>query len=102
MVRREFLNKAVSGLLLWTGVGFLLNACAEKGAKSSSSPSTTSGNCLANGASSSIAYNHGHTAFVVPAADVNVGIQQTYTLGVGTALHSHTVTVTAAHFTSLK
>ena len=44
--------------------------------------------------------NHGHS-LTVPAADIEAGAEKTYDI-TGTASHSHEVTLTADHFTSLK
>lgn len=56
-------------------------------------------NCLANGTNSSIGSNHGHT-LSVSAADVTSGIEKIYDIQ-GSSVHSHQVTVTAAHFVTL-
>ena len=56
--------------------------------------------CLANGTSSSIGSNHGHT-LTVSKTDVENGVQKTYSIQ-GGSTHDHEVTVTTANFTSLK
>ena len=57
------------------------------------------GNCLANGTTSVIAANHGHS-LTVPKADVAAAMDKTYDI-TGAALHSHMVTITAAQFAML-
>jgi len=56
------------------------------------------GNCD-NGATGEIFNNHGHS-LVVSAADVQAGTDKTYTIQ-GTSGHDHSVTLTAANFTTL-
>ncbi len=56
--------------------------------------------CTTNGTTVSIASNHGHV-LMVSAADVTAGADKTYDI-TGSSAHSHSVTVTAANFTSLK
>ncbi len=55
--------------------------------------------CLDNGTSAAIASNHGHT-LNVSKEDVAAGVEKTYDIR-GSATHPHSVTVTAAHFTTL-
>jgi hypothetical protein len=57
-------------------------------------------NCLAKGTNTQIEMNHGHTMSVL-IADINAGVDKTYDIH-GTADHTHTVTITAADFASLK
>ncbi len=47
-----------------------------------------------------IGSNHGHT-LVVSLTDVNAGVDKTYDI-MGTSLHAHSVTITAADFTMIK
>lgn len=57
--------------------------------------------CLSNGAAdSAISANHGHS-LSIPAADITAGSQKSYDIR-GLGNHPHTLTVTAAHFTSLQ
>ncbi len=53
-----------------------------------------------NGASGTILQNHGHS-MVLPAADVQAGVQKVYNIQ-GAANHNHTVTITAAEFVQLQ
>jgi hypothetical protein len=84
--RREVLVLIVGGVAV--------AACGGGGGGSSG------GNCLANGTNTQIETNHGHT-LSIPIADINAGVEKTYTFG-GTADHTHTVTLTATDFASLK
>lgn len=56
--------------------------------------------CVDNGTSTSITDNHGH-AISVSKEDVSNGVEKTYDI-TGTGSHSHTVTVTADNFATLK
>src|SRR5262245_1805251 len=67
---------------------------------SNSGSSGPSGNCLANGTHVNIGSNHGHV-LAVTIADINAGVDKSYDIR-GTADHTHTVTLTAADFASLK
>ena len=51
-------------------------------------------------ASAAIGSNHGH-AITVSAADVNAGVEKTYPIQ-GSSQHPHSVTLTAANFTTLR
>lgn len=55
--------------------------------------------CSGGARDKTIAFNHGH-ALSVPKEDVAAGVAQTYSI-VGQADHSHSVTLTAAHFTKI-
>jgi hypothetical protein len=55
--------------------------------------------CVVNGTTATIGGNHGHV-ITVSAADVMAGADKTYDI-MGTAAHTHSVTVTAANFASL-
>lgn len=57
------------------------------------------GDCLNAGTHVNISGNHGHELFVSK-ADVSAGTEKTYDI-TGVSGHSHSVTVTAANFTSL-
>ena len=57
-------------------------------------------NCLANGTKSSITANHGHV-LKVSVNDIEAGVDKQYDI-MGTATHSHNVTVTATNFATLK
>ena len=94
MDRKLFLKKITTSLFI--GIPILsLWSCSD------SDPPTPgpSANCLANGTSSSIGGNHGHT-LSVSAADITTGIERTYDIQ-GSSAHNHQVTVTATHFATL-
>lgn len=57
-------------------------------------------NCATNGTSTTIAGNHGHV-IMVTANDVAAGLDKPYDI-MGTAGHTHTVTVTAGNFATLQ
>ncbi len=52
------------------------------------------------GCSETISVNHGHT-LVVSDADVTAGVEKTYDI-MGSSIHTHSVTITAADFTTLQ
>lgn len=60
----------------------------------------TTKSCVENGTSVSIGSNHGHT-LSVSKSDVDAGSEKTYDI-MGSSGHTHSVTVTSAHFASLK
>jgi hypothetical protein len=74
----------------------VLAACSSDSGSADSSPP----DCLANGTNISIGTNHGHT-LTVPVADLNAGVDKTYDI-MGSSIHTHSVTITAAQFTMLK
>ena len=73
---------------------------------SSTPPPTPDGppaSCSTGMAATMIANNHVHAphALVVPAADIQAGVDKTYDI-MGAATHTHQVTVTAAQFAMLQ
>ncbi len=101
MDRKTFIRKTAGALLLVVPAYALLS-CSSSSDDSNSNPPPTGGNpdCLANGTTSSIGTNHGHSIFV-SIADVNAGAEKTYDI-MGSGNHSHSVTVSAANFNTLK
>jgi hypothetical protein len=89
ITRRTFLGTAV--------VGAAAAACGGSGGDDG--PGGTGKDCVVNGATTQISSNHGHV-ITVSTADVMAGVDKTYDI-MGTALHTHSVTVTAANFASL-
>jgi hypothetical protein len=85
-------------LLAALGAGALLAACGDD--TSSTVDAATVGNCNANGTTVRIAANHGHV-LVVSMDDVAAGVDKTYDI-MGTAAHTHSVTVTADQFAMLQ
>ncbi len=74
------------------------SAAAAACGGSSSTPGTPP-NCLQNGTNSEISANHGHS-LTVSKADIQAGVDKTYDI-MGTATHSHLLTLTAADFAKL-
>ena len=92
MTRKEFLASlgALAG-------GALLASCG--GDDGGTADAATVGNCQQNGTSVNILGNHGHV-LVVSMADVSAGVDKTYDI-MGTAAHTHSVTITVAQFAML-
>lgn len=87
MNRRELLGVLAGGA--W------LAACGGDGGTADANT-----NCSANGTTVRISANHGHV-LVVSKDDVAAGVDQTYDI-MGTAAHTHSVTITAAQFATLQ
>lgn len=95
MDRKLFLKKIATSLFL--GIPLIsMWSCSDSDVIPIPGPDP---NCLANGTSSNIGGNHGHT-LSVSATDVTSGIEKIYDIQ-GSSAHSHQVTVTAAHFVTL-
>jgi hypothetical protein len=90
ITRRQFLGTAV--------VGAAAAACGGGGGDDGGG-SGTGKDCVVNGTTAQVSSNHGH-AITVSMADVMAGVDKTYDI-MGTATHTHSVTVTAANFASL-
>jgi hypothetical protein len=103
MTRQEFLRLLVKAGATTAGVAVAMACSSSDSSSVDAAPdgagSSSAGNCLANGTSVTIATNHGHV-LVVSKADVAAGADKTYHI-MGTALHDHTVSVTAAQFATL-
>jgi len=102
MDRKTFIKKTAGALLLAAPVYALLSCSSSSDDSGSNNPPPGGGNpdCLANGTSSSIGSNHGHS-ITVSSSDVNTGTEKTYNI-TGSGDHSHSVTVSSANFTTLK
>jgi hypothetical protein len=94
MTRKEFLGT----LLGAAGAAALVGCGGDDGGSAAADAAGKS--CVMNGTTVTIGTNHGHV-LAVDKADVAAGVDKTYDI-TGTALHSHSVTVTAANFTTLK
>lgn len=94
MTRKEFLG-TIAGAV---GLASVVAACGGGGGGSADAPGAVT-SCLQNGTNVTIASNHGHV-LVVTQAEVQAGADKTYDI-MGTALHTHSVTVTAAMFAKL-
>ncbi len=101
VTRRNFIFRSLLGVIGAVGLNRFLSACSGIQGSSVVSP-TAGGNCITNGTSISIQVQHTPThTLTIPASDVSVGIQKTYTLADNGSGHTHTVTLTAQDFASL-
>ena len=98
ITRKEFFHTLVKGAAGLVGVAAVTNAAACGGGGGQQDAAMI-GNCLQNGTTVSIAANHGHV-LVVAKADVTAGVAKTYDI-MGTADHTHSVTVSVSNFASL-
>ena len=100
MTRKEFFGTVVSWSIGALGLVTLSAGAGCGGGDSTSADAPGGGgNCLQNGTTVTIGSNHGHV-MVVSKADVMAAADKTYDI-MGTALHTHSVTVTAAQFGKL-
>jgi hypothetical protein len=90
MTRKEFIGTLIGGAIL--------AACGGEDTKMDSGG--TMRNCATNGTNVQISSNHGHV-MTVTASDVNGGADKTYDI-MGTADHTHMVTIAAADFARLQ
>jgi hypothetical protein len=96
VTRKEFLGSLVSVAAGAAGAALLV-ACGDSGG---SADGAMAGNCAMNGTGPpSIAGNHGHV-LMVSKADIVAGAAKTYDI-MGTADHSHSVTISAPLFAML-
>ncbi len=93
LTRKEFF----ATVLGFAGAATLVAACG--GSDGASADASGGGSCLQNGTSVTIASNHGHV-LTVTKDEVAAAVDKTYDI-MGTATHTHSVTVTAANFTKL-
>ena len=100
MDRKTFL-KVITGALVLTAPFQLFLSCStsEDPIKNDPVPDPVVKDCLANGTSTSISTNHGHT-ISVSKEDVSAGVPKTYNI-TGGATHTHQVIISAAHFGTL-
>ena len=96
MTRKEFFDTIVKGTAGLVGLAAVTEACGSSGGQQDAA---MVGNCLANGTNVTIGANHGHV-LVVAKADVMAGTAKTYDI-MGTADHTHSVTISAANMASL-
>lgn len=100
MNRKTFIQKSLGAMLIAMPAYSLLGcSSSEDGGGEVPNPDANA-DCLANGTAVSIGGNHGHS-LTVSKADVEAGADKTYSIQ-GTSGHNHTVSLTAANFTSLK
>lgn len=97
ITRKEFLGRLIQAAAGVAGVAVVV------GCGSSASTTPDGGgqvSCLMNGTTYVIGGNHGHV-LMVSKEDVAAGAEKTYDI-MGTASHTHAVTVTAAMFVTLQ
>jgi hypothetical protein len=92
MTRKEFMGTLLTGVATLT----VVEAC---GNSSPPPPGNPPGASCDNGTAADIADNHGHV-LDVSKEDVKAGADKTYDI-MGTAGHTHSVTITAADFARL-
>ncbi|HEY4185895.1 MAG TPA: hypothetical protein VGP07_12555 [Polyangia bacterium] len=105
--RSEFLRSALAFAGVGVGIGVGLAGCSNDNGYGTT-PVTTGGTtgtgvtnaCDTNAPTDTIAANHGHV-LTVTAADAAAGVDKTYDI-MGTATHTHSVTITAAMFAMLE
>jgi hypothetical protein len=117
ITRKEFLGRLLGGAAGMVGAAMVVgcgnssntggggdptapDAATPSDAGSSSSDASHATSCTLNGTVSTIGANHGHV-LMVSKADVAAGVDKTYDIH-GTANHTHSVTVSAAMFTTLQ
>jgi hypothetical protein len=96
MTRNQFLK--------WVGGGTLLAACGGGGGSPAPDAAADApAGCTASNAQIMIATNHVHSPhmLIVPKEDVAAAVEKAYDI-MGTASHTHSVTVTAAQFLMLQ
>ena len=101
MKRIDFIKRTVVVATLGLPLLSVIDSCStEEPPIPGNNPPPGSTDCLANGTNSNINANHNH-ALTVSKEDVTSGVEKTYAIK-GSASHEHSVTITAANFTSLK
>ena len=99
MKRLEFIKRTAVFTALGLPLFSVLNSCTADTAPVPKPPNDPK-DCLANGTSTSIGSNHGHS-LTVSKGDVENAIEKTYPIQ-GGASHNHDVTITTADFDLLK
>lgn len=102
MDRKTFIRKTVGAMLIAIPAYSLLGCSGSDDDGSAGNPNPNpnpQADCLANGTSSNIGSNHGHT-LTVSKADVEAGVAKTYSIQ-GSSGHNHNVTLSEGNFTSL-
>ena len=103
MSSMKSLVKLLGRMLLGGAIVGALSSCkSSSGNTIDAGPDAPSG-CIASDGVAMIAENHIHSPhkLVVTSADVAAGVEKTYDI-MGTAGHTHMVTITAADFAMLK
>ena len=99
MKRKEFIRRIAAFTLLGLPVMAVSNSCSKEEQPTPSDNNSTP-DCLANGTSSSISSNHGHS-LTLSKEDVENAFEKTYSIK-GSAGHDHMVTITSSEFETLK
>ena len=97
MTRKDFLRSIVGAGVGAVGVAALAGCGGDDGG-GGGTPDSPAAVCTTPAVA--ISGNHGHV-LTVSLADVNAGVDKTYDI-MGTSAHTHSVTVTAADFTTIK
>lgn len=111
MDRKEFIVKTSAGFLVGIPVVSLIGCSSSDDSTDPIEPGPgpdpdpdpdPQGNCVQNGTDTSISANHGHD-LTVSKEDVDAAQEKTYTLSqASTDQHVHSITITAAQFSTLK
>lgn len=96
MTRKQFLRSILGASVGVAGVATLA-ACGGDDGGGTATPDAAGATCTTP--TNSIAGNHGHT-LMVSLADVTAAASKTYDI-MGTSAHTHSVTLTPAHFATL-
>jgi len=97
MKRSDFIKRSVVLTAIGIPVALITGSCSNN---EEVDPNNDPKDCLANGTTSSISANHGHS-LTVSKTDVADGSQKTFSIQ-GSSSHSHEVTITSAQFAALK
>jgi hypothetical protein len=102
ITRNQFMRILLGGtaVVVSGGTAVVVSACAGSGDDGNAPDAAPQTNCAANGTNVTISANHGHV-IAVSASEVAAGVEKTYDIR-GTADHTHSVKVTAAHFAMLQ
>lgn len=96
MKRREVFEKILLFPVFGVFAQTFLMSC------NASVTSSTGAACTTVGASVGVGTDHGHSVAVVPWADIDLAIQQTYTVAAGSSGHIHTFTISALNMATMK
>ncbi len=102
MDRKTFIQKTAGAMLIAIPAYSLLGCSGSENDPDENPNPNPQGqaDCLANGTTSAIGGNHGHS-LAVSKADVAAATEKTYSIQ-GSSGHNHNVTISAAQFTSLQ
>lgn len=101
MNRKTFIKKTVGAAILAVPAYSLLSCSNDDSTDVAPVEDAEASDCLDNGANATaISSNHGHT-LSVSKADIDASTDKSYSIQ-GSSGHNHTITLTAANFTTLK